>query len=182
MNAIQYFNWGLTDKASYERLKKESDRIYNESLNPPKEVTSVYYKKGIFWYKESSTYTRGVRIDKIDYKNLLFKENYAEIEELKFAGNIIYMSGVFPNLKVIDITFVNPTLAPEIKLFNAKKFEKIYLRKKDYDNVVFHPYYASDKGSKFLVSSIEGDFGSNYYGYISGVGNKTVKGVNILTK
>lgn len=51
MNATQFFDWGFEDKKAKEaRLKKESDKIYNEMRTNPC-THCWYYRIGQYWYK-----------------------------------------------------------------------------------------------------------------------------------
>ena len=51
MNATQFFDWGFEDKKAKEaRLKKESDKIYNEMRTNPC-TRCWYYCVGQYWYK-----------------------------------------------------------------------------------------------------------------------------------
>ena len=57
MNATLFFDWGNDDKKAKEnRLKKESDKIYNELRTSPVNNT-WYYRKGEYWYKYCLLYT-----------------------------------------------------------------------------------------------------------------------------
>nr|WP_314560698.1 hypothetical protein [uncultured Capnocytophaga sp.] len=191
MNAIRFFEWGFENKkAKAERLKrrqKESDEIYKESLNPPTYIGVIYYKKTDgFWYKETSTdkYEGSVSIGIINPDSrvgYLRNVNADEIEELKLTSWISYVVANCPNLKVIDTTNVYGENGVRINLSNAKSFEKIYLRKWEYD-IAIQYQYATRNETQFWLASEEGEYGSDNRGYISGIGNRNVKGVNILTK
>lgn len=51
MNATQFFDWGFEDKKYKEaKLKKESDKIYNEMRTNPC-TRCWYYRVGQYWYK-----------------------------------------------------------------------------------------------------------------------------------
>ena len=190
MNAIQFFEWGFEDKKYKEerrkRRQKESDDIYQESLNPPTDVGVIYYKKTDgFWYKETNKdkYQDSVFLDQ---KNLgigyLNNVNKNEIEELILTSYITQVTADCPNLKVIDTTNVYGFNSIRISLFNAKSFEKIYLRKWEYDIAIQRLNYFEYKPSEFWLVSEDGNYGTGNRGYISGIGNRNVKGVNILTK
>lgn len=188
MNAILFFEWGFEDKkAKAERLKrrqKESDEIYKESLNPPTDIGIIYYKKTDgFWYKETNPdkYERNVYVGRNTGTGYLRNVNADEIEELKLTSWIYYVVANCPNLKVIDTTNVYGENSVRINLSNAKSFEKIYLRKWEYD-IAIQYQYATRNETQFWLASEEGEYGSGNRGYISGIGNRNVKGVNILTK
>lgn len=189
MNSILFFDWGKEDKkAKAERLKrrqKESDDIYRESLNPPTDIGVIYYKKTDgFWYKETNRNKDegSVYLDNNIGIGYLNKVNKYEVEELKLTSYINIVSMDCPNLKVIDTTNVCCENAIRISLFNAKSFEKIYLRKWEYDIAAQYLSYFDYKPTEFWLISEEGNYGTGNRGYISGIGNRNVKGVNILTK
>ena len=188
MNSVLFFNWGVdSEKAKIERLKrrqKESDDIYKESLNPPIEDVIYYKKTDGFWYKEVHNYpyhdnTVNV-IPNADF-GYLRHLNKDELVELKlnkytYSVNLIGCS----NLKVIDASIFIAGL--RISMWNVLNLEKIYLNREYYDKSVVGQFPFNGLDGKFLLISDDGNNGSYGIGYISGLRNKNVKGVNILTK
>ena len=142
MNALQFFDWGNDDKKAKEnRLKKESDKIYNELRTSPVNNT-WYYRKGEYWHK----YTYGVvyhqsfsckDINELEYDELVPYFNSGNILFLKDCkAKKVVLNYILGKVRQVDfIPFAKQiekiTIPNSFEIYNDGATEQILLREKN---------------------------------------------------
>ena len=142
MNALQFFDWGNDDKKAKEnRLKKESDKIYNELRTSPVNNT-WYYRKGEYWYK----YTYGVVYHQSFSCKDINELEYDELVPYFNSGNILFLRDckakkvvlnyILGKVRQVDfIPFAKQiekiTIPNSFEIYNNASSEQILLREKN---------------------------------------------------
>lgn len=106
MNALQFFDWGFENKKAKEnRLKKESDKIYNEMRTNPC-TRCWYYRVGQYWYKYDYPNYNG----SVYYWQNIGRDDIDEIVPYFNFISILYLINCpVPKIRIPQITLDNLT-------------------------------------------------------------------------
>lgn len=110
MNALQFFDWGFENKKAKEnRLKKESDKIYNEMRTNPC-TRCWYYRVGQYWYKYINEPINSAQHSSVHSWKEIGRNDIDEIVPYFDFISILYLINCpIPKIRIPQITLDNLT-------------------------------------------------------------------------